>query len=374
MPWEPAPHLPFESFSNPIAQWDVLPSFVIGEVLFISLAIAALWHARSKGRDHVLVWVGALIAGTANDFIFMALPLVDNFWQAQGTVMLTPRMPLYIPCVYICFMYVPTVTVRRLQMPALATATLTGLIASLFYAPYDIIGAKFLWWTWHDTDQPIAARLLGAPCSSSLWVMTFSASFAWLIHHSLRRGDTVNARVFGKALFFVAAFSTGIMMIQMTVLQQLDGGTPGYVALVTTAVLYAGLAWRGYRSSQPAPAVDVDRVFTKMVFAYFGVLTLIMAVFDPATHVSTGVHQLPGKCHVEAKDITGLTRHEFLCVMDFEEDYTFECAKPPSDNQEWYTICGKPHSSYARWLGGVGGLGILGCVLFGGLRSVPPRD
>jgi hypothetical protein len=62
--------------------------------------------------------VAALIAGTANDLIFMALPLVDNFWQAQTTIMLTPRLPLYIPCVYVCFMYYATVSVWRLRPAA----------------------------------------------------------------------------------------------------------------------------------------------------------------------------------------------------------------------------------------------------------------
>ena len=35
-------------------------------------------------------------------------------------------------------------------------------------------GAKFLWWTWHDTDAPIREKLLGAPIGSSSWVITFS--------------------------------------------------------------------------------------------------------------------------------------------------------------------------------------------------------
>jgi hypothetical protein len=70
--------------------------------------------AGRERRMHVLVWFAALIAGTANDLIFMALPLVDNFWQAQATIMITPRLPLYIPCVYVCFMYFPTVSVWRL--------------------------------------------------------------------------------------------------------------------------------------------------------------------------------------------------------------------------------------------------------------------
>ena len=108
--------LPWHVFNSPIAQWAVMPSFLIGEAMFIALAVLALVHALRSGRDHLLIWIGALIAGTANDAIFMALPLVDNFWQAQATIMLSPRMPLYIPCVYVCFMYYPTVAVRRLRL------------------------------------------------------------------------------------------------------------------------------------------------------------------------------------------------------------------------------------------------------------------
>src|SRR5512139_2712291 len=138
--------MPWHVLKSPLAQWAVMPSFLVGEWLFIACALGALWHALSQRgearRRHVLVWVAALVAGTANDAIFMALPLVDNFWQAQATIMLTPRMPLYIPCVYVWFMYVPTVSVWRLGLPPLARSALAGLAAIIVYAPYDITGAK----------------------------------------------------------------------------------------------------------------------------------------------------------------------------------------------------------------------------------------
>ncbi len=33
----------------------------------------------------MFVWIASIVAGTANDAIFMALPMVDNFWQVQRT-------------------------------------------------------------------------------------------------------------------------------------------------------------------------------------------------------------------------------------------------------------------------------------------------
>ena len=63
-----------------------MPSFVIGEFFFITLALVSLVHALAHGRTHLLVWLAALSTGTANDAIFMFLPFVDNFWQAQARI------------------------------------------------------------------------------------------------------------------------------------------------------------------------------------------------------------------------------------------------------------------------------------------------
>jgi hypothetical protein len=54
--------------------------------------------------------------------------------------MLTPRMPLYIPTAYNVFMYTSTVAAWRLNLRPLAEAALSGLMAEMIYAPYDITG------------------------------------------------------------------------------------------------------------------------------------------------------------------------------------------------------------------------------------------
>jgi hypothetical protein len=366
-PWDLAPHLPWRVFTSPADQWAVMPSFLVGEYLFYACAALALTHAWRQGperRKHLLAWIGALLAGTANDMIFMALPLVDNFWQAQATVMLTPRLPLYIPCVYVCFMYFPTVSAWRLGLPPLARAALTGLAASLFYAPYDITGAKFLWWTWHDSDAPIASRILGAPIGSTMWVITFVAAFSWLLGRAVDRDPAVSGKTFLKGLGLVCGLSTLLMMAQMTVLQQLDGGVPGPISLVVVTLLYGLLIWRARGRAAPCPPREVDRLLHTAVVLYFTTLAVIMAAFTPETHVSASVHQTYGECHVEATDITGLTRYQYLCAEDFDEDFSFDCAELPPEGAEWYTVCGRPHTSYAKWLLGVSGLGVAGVALY----------
>ena len=362
LPWDTAPHLPWQMFMAPVEQWANQPTYLIGEYVIIACALVAFFHARRAGGANLLIWVAALVAGTGNDLVFMVLPVVDNFWQGQATIMLTPRLPLYILGVYVVFMYWPTVAVRRLGLPRWSTATLTGLVACMFYAPYDIVGAKFLWWTWHDGDAAIAARLLGAPVSSSLWVLTFVGSFALLLDIVLRDKE-VSGKSFAIGLALVTGPTTAIMMAQITVLQIINGGTPGYLAFGIGLAIYGTVAFLGRRAVNPSER-PVDWLGRTAVATYLLMLAFNMSFFAPETHVSTGLHQLPGSCDAQDTDITGVRRRKFLCVDDYEEDFTFACTAPPAVGTQWFTICGKTHTNYAAYAAGVGGLALGGIVVF----------
>jgi hypothetical protein len=211
---------------------------------------------------------------------------------------------------------------------------------------------------------------LGAPCSSSLWVLTFAGAFAWLLDGTLRSTSELTGKVFARGLLKVAGLTTLAMMLQMTVLQQLDGGTPRYLALGVGAALYLALALRGVRAAQPRPVDRIDRIALGALLSHCLVLALIGFSFRPETHVSTGVHQPVGPCHVEATDVTGLTRYAFLCPTDFDEDYGFACAaEPPRDGATWYTICGRAHANVFRWLAGLVLLTLSATALYARLWS-----
>ena len=111
-------------------------------------------------------------------------------------------------------------------------------------------------------------------------------------------------------------------------------------------------------------ALPVDWLARATAAAYLVMLALNMAGFSPETHVSTGVHQLPGACDAQDTDITGHARRTFLCVEDFDEDFTFACAAPPAHGTQWFTVCGKAHAHYAAHAAGVGALALLGLVVF----------
>jgi hypothetical protein len=68
---------------------------------------------------------------------------------------------------------------------------------------------------------------------------------------------------------------------------------------------------------------------------------------------------------VKATDITGQTRYKFLCAEEFDEDFSFACVDQlPASGSEWYTVCGRPHRSFARWMFGVSAYCLLGILLY----------
>ena len=241
--------MPWRHWTDPTERFMVMPSFVIGEFYFLFLASVTLLHAISHGRTHLFVWAASLCAGTANDAFFMVLPIVDNFWQAQACIMLTPRMPLYIPCVYVVFMYTSTVACWRLGLSFWSSVCLTGLMGEMIYAPYDITGIKFLWWTWHDTDAPIRHRLLGVPIGSSVWVITFTACFQFCVTLTIKRQSCWARQLLG--LLVTSLLSTPLMMLQMAALQAvaLDSqGLPSLNSLLALLIIYLAVIGRSWSS------------------------------------------------------------------------------------------------------------------------------
>jgi hypothetical protein len=179
-----AADLPWAPVQSPALMLERQPTLLVGEAAFICLALAALAHALRNGRQHVLLWLGALIGGCCNDVFFMVLPFVDNFWHAQCFLMLTPRLPLYILAVYVAFIYVPVAASWRLTRPPLARFVAGALTAGLLYAPFDLVGAKHLWWTWHDTDAAVQERWLGVPIGSTMFTITHTFTFHLLLPSS----------------------------------------------------------------------------------------------------------------------------------------------------------------------------------------------
>ena len=324
---------PWRRWTHPSRQLNVLPTFVVCEWAFRLLNLACLRHAARTNQ--LGLWLSGWIAGTANDCFFMALPFCDNFWQAQASVMLTPRLPLYIVEMYACLMYVSTSAARRYAgLGPYAQAALAGLLAHCFYGVYDVNGPRFLWWTWHDGDPAIRKRRANAPYGSSLWILTYVA-----LHKLLRDGALAPrlrpttkywARAGKRAWQLAGAglLCTPLFMGLMGALQLASRdtlGVPGKRTYRLAVALMAGLVARGVhravrtaasagrhvRVVRTAAVKAADATLLRWLCAYFAAMAGCLAFGDPRKHVSTGVHQRCGT-GARARDVMGFAREDEL--------------------------------------------------------------
>lgn len=121
----------WKSFRSPFEQYKVLPTFVGIEWTYRLAAWSCFVHAYKT--NGIPLWFSSWLCGTANDIFFMFLPFCDNFWQAQASVMITPRLPLYIVEMYATIIYLSTTAARQFNLPYISEATLTGLLAHVLY-------------------------------------------------------------------------------------------------------------------------------------------------------------------------------------------------------------------------------------------------
>jgi hypothetical protein len=395
------PHL------NPTV-YHAMPTFVVAEFLFFTIAILAFAHAWTRNashpagrRRHVLMYLFAVVGGCCNDLLFMTMPLTDNFWHSQATIMLTPRLPLYILAVYASFLYVPVACVWRLGLPPLAESTLAGIAAMFFYAPFDVVGIKFLWWTWHDSDTVVAERIMNVPVSSTMWVGVYTCMFAFLFNvllHPSHQAPVKNlphptnnislCSLSSVVRACLASFlSVPLMMLHMMVVQCLLGGLtlpppppPTRIMLGFTMVSYGCLTLSSLADAAVDPRGQVEKLkrdqlriagtagrtsqlLLVIVLLYYSVLMGVAWFGDPTSHVSTGIHQTFGPCGVESIDYAGEKCDKFVCdVLRVQDSYSMNCGgsggggtataliKPKQGIElEWYSICGLPkHDAWTR--------------------------
>merc|ERR1712137_1087948 len=363
--WE---SLPWSPVTPPEVVAEKMPSFVCGELLFAIMSLICFIHAWKKGRTYLLVWFASIFAGCANDAVFMFLPGVDNFFHAQGTIMITPRLPLYILFVYNSFMYVSVVAGFQLQLGAFGNSCAVGLLAELFYCVYDLVGIKFIWWTWHDTDVATSERLFDVPIGSSMWVITFCSSFYFLLYTTSCRTPRIGRFQFVYILLVLCIFTTPLMMLQMGACQLFGQmGRPNIVSLMILLLFYLmiisfKMIFSGNWLSKRFPSVQADGFLSAAINIYFGALTGIAVYFKPETHTSTGVHQSLGECGVQELDLSGLPREKYLCSRSYDE--RFNIVGAPNTTSQWYTISGLPIENHDVWILAICLLSLVGIILY----------
>lgn len=204
----------------------------------------------------------------------------------------------------------------------IGNAALTGVLSAAYYAPWDVVGAKHLWWSWHTTDLMLKHRWLGVPVASTMFTLVFGFTWSLCLHLALFKNSnfgTANAAdavaapeldrrsnvALTDAARTIAAVGCGsvpLMMVTMTLLQSLLGTTlppapPPTIAtlvgtsvvLVAAAVFCTSQAPRSHRSNPAATTNNPSALAAIAVAVHFGFLMATVYTVDPAHAVSTGV-------------------------------------------------------------------------------------
>mmetsp|Transcript_2416 Transcript_2416/g.4756 ORF Transcript_2416/g.4756 Transcript_2416/m.4756 type:complete len:621 (+) Transcript_2416:178-2040(+) len=180
----------FVKFRNPFGlhgQLAMEPTFLSNELEFYLLAILTYAHAYRHGGRYMWLWWTTIAHGLTTECVSYWTEPIDNFWHSQSTFMFFgQREPLHIMCLYPGFVYTACVAVHRLGISELTSACAVGLFVVIFDAPYDIMGIKLLWWTWHDTDANVRDRFYWVPWTSFYFHATFASAFDFIYNKTRR--------------------------------------------------------------------------------------------------------------------------------------------------------------------------------------------
>ena len=356
--------------------YQSIPSFLLCEVVYSLNFLICVFHLLTQNNRTVrarqlILFLCALLGGIGNDVIFSFLPVVDNFFHSQAALMVTPRFPLYILFYYISWLYVPTTLLlshRNFFSRGIFTnASLISMLCAIIYWPWDIVGAKFVWWTWHTTDNSLRHRYLGVPLASTLWTVVFC--FVWGgLYHGTSVGSPPSWGQSLRATLSVFLFSVPMMMVIMGTMTSITGGvtTPMLllcVILMLVTFLIFSLRYgnnkeeSGNTTGTLGTTKNLEWIYT-CVILHYAYLMFTIYYYDPKIQISTGVHQTFGPCGVEGIDMSGLKRSIYTCGDDLNNSnvhHSFQCTagvssnrrgllriiEPSMEHRKWYTVCGK---------------------------------
>ncbi|XP_074649253.1 uncharacterized protein LOC141904554 [Tubulanus polymorphus] len=376
-------------FRNPQEIWQNHSSYLICEVLYYVIALLTFSHAWRHGGRFLYLWFATIMHGLTVESISYFVPDIDNFWHAQSMVMLLgKRLPLHIMIFYPCFIYTASVAVSKMHLKKWAEPFAVGLFVVLLDVPFDIMGIKLLWWTWHDTDPNIADRHYWVPWTSYYFHASFACAFTILFHGT--RSLLTKTEKYGIASFPVEALCniiTGLFAMPFGVLQFLPIYHPLHDNLkIHTEVcsllilgFYVVVTWMGDRHPSSGARTNkgdwIDEIGL-IVFLHYSLYVLLVVFSKPETIKATGLHEPIGPCNEVSPVQTAfgqiLSKKTYLCASNYDEAYfDFKClTTPPKDGASWYTICGNAFPNYTEYVVVVTAFSCLGFFVYWQILSL----
>ncbi|GAB6026460.1 hypothetical protein CHUAL_012655 [Chamberlinius hualienensis] len=167
-----------QSISN---MWKYHPTYFAHELDCYIGGLVTLVHAIRSGGSYKYLWLAIVLHGFVVENVVFMMPEMNNFWHAQGLLTFRcGKSPGNVAFIYPMLIYPAFVAVSQLRLPKWLQPFTVGLAVVLLDIPYDIMGVKLLWWTFHDTDPNIHDRHYWVPWTSYLFHQTLAATVAIL--------------------------------------------------------------------------------------------------------------------------------------------------------------------------------------------------
>ncbi|BFZ02600.1 hypothetical protein BsWGS_05639 [Bradybaena similaris] len=340
-------------------------TFLYCEIIFYIIGFLTFCHAFRCGGRFPWLWIATICHGLTVESLSYWLPDIDNFWHAQSMVMLFgQRLPLHILFVYPAFIYVACVAVSHMHLRWWAEPFAVGITVVLIDIPFDIMGVKLLWWTWHDDDPNIFDRHYWVPWTSYYFHASFASSFT-AIFFGLRSLLCRPGLKYQSPGFFCELpilIITGLFSMPLGVLQFAPVyhplhdslGIHSEVSVVLFLTAYALIVWSADRIPYDSARLSRSGILSPVVLAvilHYSFYVYLVFLAKPQEIISIGYHQPIGNCDapVDVKTPFGqvLRKNRYLCKDSYYEDYfDFKClSNPPKDKAEWYAICGTSYEN-----------------------------
>lgn len=344
-------------------------SLISMEVVSYLAAFVQMLHIHSSGKRNATM----LIAAALQSILLDQLWFRQTRWHAQAWLMLIPeRLPVFFVLHQAQAYYMAFVATSRLRIDNVLQPLAMGVLVMLLLFPFEMLGSKFIWWTWHDTDPMLHDRFMSVPIHALFYHMCFGISFH-AAHQALQmtwlRGDYYEEEHWRREWSYVALLpllslccGTIVAVLFYHVFVQLLN-----IQMAAWFLIFVGiclvLLWMADRerdeqcvqeSLAPVDAYDsdwlyptIDHAVNQMLFIFSFVLLILILLVDPSEIISVGHHQPLGNC-VEIdhfRTLLGLRmeRKKHLCVHEFEEEFNL-CNYPVAQlhyEESWYMICGR---------------------------------
>ncbi|XP_054714678.1 uncharacterized protein LOC129224275 [Uloborus diversus] len=377
------------TFRNPKEVFDDHTSYLAVEILFYVCFLLTLKHVlRYRGR-YLYLWIAALIHGLAIECMSYIIPDVDNFWHAQSTIMLFgQRLPLHIVCFYPVLIYTASVAVSRLKLPLWSEIFAVGIATVVLDFPWDVLGIKLLWWSFHDTDPNINERFYWVPWTSFFFFGATTSSLTFCLHF-FRRLATGNKKYEASGCFteFGCSLASGLLAIPLAILQfVLFYHIPHDIYRVPTNVCVVILldsilsSWLDWGLVGNLGKKSDELLLLVLLYFTFFIVTVFLA--KPEEIFSVGLHQPIGNCDEKVAVHTPigkvLSKNKYLCPSRYDGGYfDFHCAMQPTENwkhKEWYIICGTAFENRNEYIAIITSSSIFGIFFFYQLLINSGRD